>query len=227
MVYKIFREPRYIPFHTFEIDLSRTIYNLYLCKCFEEFKEVKKHFPSLYLSLPPTMVQTPVYICGWLCEYKLLEIIDRYEYSTEEETIFVQGVLPLKFFDIGLTLFDRYEMIDKESIPYENRHFNQGNQLCTHLDIELGFYKQKFLSILYSAFRLVMEYKEMEQSGLFRLNAFPHGVENATIEFNQENSNILGKKSTMFRKTNYKLFSFKGDKYEKQWQIWIYFIKYL
>lgn len=199
MLIEIFQRPTFDSFVSEKITgMSRGKYNMYLCSAIKTFQECKSFFPSLYLTLAPTTYMSEISIQGWLCDKEVHDILMDSKINKFEETIFIYGLIPLRFLDVGIIIHDRYHIINRNRIVDKYKHFNDGNQLCTHLKEEWKLYNEKMLSILVSAFRITIEYKNMQYTGEFNLNSFSHGLEGKQEFFN---GNMREK--TKLRRTKY------------------------
>jgi hypothetical protein len=171
-----------------EIDNIRYKYNEYHNDFLKLFDDIRKHFPFLSINnFPYANPHKTISLSGILITK---ELSDECLLTTEDELlqfglkVFI--VIPYDFKKTGIKVFDYFNVIDFESIPYEYRHYRytqrENLSICTH---HKDFIKSEdpILSVLKSAWHLFVEYKKYERTGKFNLSCLSHNYRGSGNNF--------------------------------------------
>lgn len=160
-------------------------YDTYYKRVLNDFQIVKKFFPLLHMVCLPTRKPKEIFFTGNLIPSSLLQkcVSQR---DIERNSLYILGIHPNEYPEENIFVEDLYEKIDWESnIPKEHLHLNlhpKTNRivLCTHHPYgEINALKQtdKTVAILFSAWKLYMQYKKYLKTQKWTLKDLRHGDE--------------------------------------------------
>lgn len=178
----------------FDFD-SNHDYSRYLTIVKSDFKNVKEFFPLLKITILPSVKPKEIFITGDLIPYRVLKNCNS-ENDINRYSIYIMATYPSNFDDDNIYVEDLYGKIDWSKIPYEHRHFRSFKNkeiLCTHHDFgEInGLSKSvRSLAILFSAWKLYMQYKKFQKTNEWVIDDLPHDYFEALKELKRMDSLI-------------------------------------
>ncbi len=173
-----------------KLNESHVIYNFNLNDDFsrystlvkDDFKIAKGFFPLLKLSILPTVKPKEIFIMGDLIPYGVLKNCNS-EYDINRYSIYIMATYPSNFNNEDIYVEDIYREINWENIPPKHRHFRYHKDkeiLCTHhlLGEINGIPKsERSIAILFSAWKLYIQYKKFQRTNEWVLPDLLHGTE--------------------------------------------------
>lgn len=157
-------------------------FSAYLTSVKTDFKMIKSFFPLLILTILPTAKPKEVFITGTLIPYEILKKC-KSDSDIDSYSIYIRATYPSNFNEANIYVEDVYSKINWSNVPEEHRHlrFYRGKEiLCTHhLYGEINGIprSEQSLAILFSAWKLYIQYREFQKSNEWILPDLPHGVE--------------------------------------------------
>jgi hypothetical protein len=154
-------------------------YNSYKKKVLQDFQRVKSFFPSLTLTILPTIVPSKIFFSGLILPPKMNTIVSPAD--LEKYGFKIKGVYPFKFPDELVEVYDIDSKICWDKIPHEHQHVYPDGRICTHHpDAEINSIPEqdRAIAVLFSAWQLYYQVKiHIEEGSKWVLKDLPHGDE--------------------------------------------------
>ncbi|MBV1821218.1 adenylate/guanylate cyclase domain-containing protein, partial [Bacteroidales bacterium MSK.15.36] len=155
-------------------------FSRYLTLVKNDFNIVKKFFPLLKLTILPTIKPKEIFITGKLIPYEVFKKCNS-DSDINRYSIYILATYPSNFNDENIYVEDMYKKIDWSKIPYEHQHlgsYRNKEILCTHHErgeINSISKSERTIAILFSAWKLYIQYKEFQKTNKWTLKGLPHG----------------------------------------------------
>ncbi|MCJ8343694.1 MAG: hypothetical protein MJH09_12755 [Cetobacterium sp.] len=131
----------------------------------------------------PTLKPKEIFIYGEVIDKELLEHC-KSKIDIKKNSIYILGIYPSNFPKQEIVIEDFKQKIDWNKIPLKHNHINtyKNNRtvLCTHHpngEINELLTEKRSIAVIYSAWRLFIQYKKYLKSGVWTLNDLPHGLD--------------------------------------------------
>lgn len=157
-------------------------YSKYLRLVKRDFRIVKDYFPLLKLSILPTIKPKEIYLTGDLIPFEVLKKCNS-DSDIERYSIYIMATYPSNYKDEDIYVEDIYRKIDWSKIPDKHKHWQtyRGKKiLCTHHEygeINSLAEDEKSLAILFSAWKLYIQYCKYLKNKRWVLKDLRHGSE--------------------------------------------------